>query len=523
MADLASGLATLLTPGNLLLLALGVTIGMIIGVMPGLGPSAGIAILLPLTFDLDPIGAIAMLAAIYYGAMYGGTITSVLINTPGESASVATTFDGYPLARQGRAGPALVLCAVGSFVAGTLGTLAISVMAPPFARIARTFGPAELLLVVAIGLMTLVIIVGEDKVKGIASALIGFALATSGVDLGTGASRFTFGSADLISGVNFIPIAIGLFGVGELLHGVFEGQHRAAYRFASLSAKSARFWPTGRDWLQSRWAILRGSAVGFLIGIVPGAGATIASLMSYSMEKSISKTPEEFGKGSIPGLVGPESANNAATSGAMIPLLTLGVPGSAATAVLLGAFVLYGLRPGPLLMADNPEFAWGLIASMFLGNVMLVAINVFTIPVFASFMKVPFRVVVPVIAVLCSIGTYAVSGSAVEVWLMAGFGIVGLFMKLYGYSPAATVIALVLGALAETSLRQTLIITRGDPLWVLRRPSSAVLVVILVMLILTPLLARLWRARGGRGGAGEGDVPADEVEPRHDPEQVRGG
>ena len=327
--NLANGIVAVATPMNLLLLFAGVLMGMVVGVMPGLGPSAGLAILLPITFTLDPTGAVVMLAAVYYGAMYGGTITSVLINTPGESATVASTFDGYPLAKQGRAGPALVIAAVGSFAAGTICAVLISIASPVTASIAATFGPPELFLVVVLGLLTLIVIVGGNKLLGALSALIGFAIATVGIDIGTGQQRYTFGSVELINGIDFIPVAIGLFGVGEVLHTLWRGGHLEKLDYFNVSARSKGFWPTKQDYKESAGPITRGTFLGFFVGATPGAGATVASLMSYNLEKSVSKTPEKFGKGAMAGLAGPEAANNAASSGAMVPLLTLGIPGSA--------------------------------------------------------------------------------------------------------------------------------------------------------------------------------------------------
>lgn len=498
-SNLGNGILAVLTPMNLLLLAAGVVLGMVVGVMPGLGPSAGIAILLPLTFSLDPTGAIVMLAAVYYGAMYGGTITSVLINTPGESATVASTFDGYPLAKQGRAGPALVLAAVASFVAGTIGAVLISVAAPAVAEVASSFGPSELFLVTIAGLLTLIVVVGGNRLLGAISALIGFALATVGVDIGGGQQRYTFGSTQLINGIDFIPVAIGLFGIGEILWSLYQGGHLEKLGYFSVKSTSKDFWPTRADWTESRWPALRGSFLGFFVGTTPGAGATVASLMSYSVEKSVSKTPEKFGKGAMPGLVGPEAANNAASSGAMVPLLTLGIPGSASTAVLLGAFLIYGLQPGPLLMEQNPDFAWGLIASMYLGNIMLLVINIFAIPLFASVARVPFRTLAPIVIVLCVFGTYVVNASIIEVGIMVAAGVVGFFMRRFGFSPAALVIALVLGPLAEQTLRQTLIISGGSfDIFVQRGPSLALLGVIALLLlvpVLVPMLRRLVQRR----------------------------
>jgi putative tricarboxylic transport membrane protein len=489
--SLLGGLAAVLTVQNILLLAAGVSIGMIVGVMPGLGPSAGLAILLPLTFGLDPTGAIVMLAAVYYGAMYGGTITSVLINTPGESATVASTFDGYPLARQGRAGPALVMAAIASFIAGTIGAILISFFAPLTASVARTFGPPELFLVVLAGLLTLIVILGKNKMLGVLSALIGFAMATVGIDVGMGAQRYTFGSTELINGIDFVPVAIGLFGVGEILYTLWRGGHLEHIRFAAVSVRDRAFWPTRQDYRESTGSMFRGSFLGFFVGTAPGAGATVASLMSYNLERSVSKTPEKFGRGAMAGLAGPEAANNGASSGAMVPLLTLGIPGSGATAVLLAGFLMWGLQPGPLLMQQNPEFAWGLIASMYLGNVMLLLINIFMIPMFASVARVPFRILGPLVIILCVFGTFTVNGSIIEVGIMLACGLLGFFMRRYGMSPAALVIALVLGPLAEETLRQTMIVSRGDMMIFFQRSTSVWLLVIIGLLLLLPLLGPL--------------------------------
>jgi putative tricarboxylic transport membrane protein len=491
--DLGQGILALLTVQNILLLGAGVIMGMVVGVMPGLGPSAGLAILLPITFGLDPTGAVVMLAAVYYGAMYGGTITSVLINTPGESATVASTFDGYPLAKQGRAGPALVMAAIASFVAGTIGAVLISIAAPATAAVAASFGPPELFLVVILGLLTLIVIVGKNRLLGALSALLGFAMATVGIDIGGGAQRYTFGSVELINGIDFIPVAIGLFGVGEVLHTLWRGGHLEKLGYFSVSSRSKGFWPTKQDRKESRGPMLRGSFLGFIVGTTPGAGATVASLMSYNLEKSVSKTPEKFGKGAMAGLVGPEAANNAASAGAMVPLLTLGIPGSAATAVLIGGFLMWGLQPGPLLMEQNPEFAWGLIASMYLGNIMLLLVNIFCIPAFASIARVPFRILAPIILVVCVVGTFTVNGSIIEVGIMLACGVLGFFMRRYGMSPAALVIALVLGPLGEETLRQTLLISDGSWSIFLERTTSVVLLAAMVFIVLIPLLAPVIR------------------------------
>jgi putative tricarboxylic transport membrane protein len=502
-SDLVMGLSVAITPINLVYLLVGAMVGMVVGVIPGFGPSAGLAILLPVTFGMDPVGAIMMLAAIYYGAMYGGTITSILLNTPGESATVASTFDGFPLAKKGRAGPALVMQAVASFVGGTVGVILITILAPMFSQVSRSFGPPEYFLLAAMGMLTLIVMIGTNWKLGIVSALIGFALGTVGVDLETGQGRYTFGSAELIGGIYFIPIAIGLFGLGELFYAFYSGLHKTGSGGIIQIDKKARFWPDAQDFISTRWTMARHSVLGFVVGVIPGAGATIASLMAYSTERSLSKTPEKFGQGEMAGLVAPETANNAASSGAMIPLLTLGIPGSASTAVLLAAFMLWGLRPGPLFMEQNPELAWGLIASMYLGNMVLLAISVFAIPLFVQLIKVPYRILGPAVVVICTLGTFSVNASFVETYLMFAAGIVGFFMRLYGFSPAALVLALVLGPLAEEALRQTLTISRGSFGIFLERPASLWIIGVTVVLVLIlPLLGRIGSKAGRAEKAG---------------------
>ncbi len=494
--NLLLGFSVAVSPLNLVYLFVGVMIGMVVGIIPGFGPAAALAVLLPITFGMEPAGAVIMLAAIYYGAQYGGTITSILLNTPGESSSVASTFDGYPLAQQGRAGPALVMQAVASFIGGTLGVVLITLLAPPFSQLARGFGPPEFFLLVVMGLSTLIVMLGGSWRLGLISALIGFALGTVGVDLETGNSRFTFGSAELIGGIDFIPVAIGLFGLGELYYAFYTGLHVSGTGGIVQIRRDRSFWPDLRDYVETKWALARGSILGFIVGVLPGAGATVASLMSYSVEKSVSRTPEKFGKGAMAGLVGPEAANNAASSGAMVPLLTLGIPGSAATAVLLAAFILWGLTPGPLLMAQKPDFAWGLIASMYLGNMALLALNIFAIPLFVQMIKLPYRILAPAVILICTIGTYSVNGSIIETWLMFGAGLVGFFMKLHGYSPAALVLALVLGPLAEQSLRQTMTISQGSFGIFLDRPMSLAILCLTLAMLAAGVLVRRRRLTG---------------------------
>ncbi|SFE53605.1 tripartite tricarboxylate transporter permease [Alteribacillus iranensis] len=486
--NLLLGLSVAVTPINLLFLIVGAFVGMIVGIIPGFGPTAGIAVLLSLTFSMDPITAVIMLAGIYYGSMYGGTITSILINTPGESATVASTFDGFPLAKRGRIGPALVMQAAASFIGGTIGVLLISGFAPAFANFAKSFGPPEFFLIITIGLLALIVVMGDNKVNGAISALLGLAVSLVGVDVITGAQRFTYGHPELINGIYFLPVAIGLFGLGELFYSIYKGTHKEERKQAVSFKDKETFWPNKREWSESKGTFARGSVLGFFVGMLPGAGATVASLLSYSLEKKVSKFSDKFGKGYMPGLVAPESANNAASAGAMIPLLTLGIPGSGATAVLLGAFLMWGLQPGPLMMENEPEFAWGLISSMYLGNVILILVNIFAIPLFIKIMQVPYKLMIPVILILCTIGTYSLHGSIVETWIMLAFGLIGLFMKLYNFSPAALVLALVLGPMAEDTLRQTLITSGGSLGIFVQRPISLILVLVIVFIVVLPAI-----------------------------------
>ncbi|MYE48084.1 MAG: tripartite tricarboxylate transporter permease [Gammaproteobacteria bacterium] len=490
-ANLASGLALALSLENLVFLVVGVSVGMLVGLFPGFGPAAGIAILIPMTLGLEPTTGIILLAGIYYGAMYGGTITSILINTPGESATVASTLDGYPLAQAGRAGPALVMQAVASFVGGAVGVVLICAFAPALSSFAASFGPSEYFLIVFLGLLLLATLMGDSLLKGIISALLGFAISTVGVDVISGAQRFTFGSPELIDGIYFVPVAIGLFGIGELLNCIYTGEHKKAAKRISVTIFSRAFWPRAGDFRISRFTFARGSLIGFIAGVLPGSGATIGSILAYSVEKRVARDPGEFGKGDIRGLVAPEAANNAASAGAMVPLISLGIPGSGATAVLLGALLMWGLQPGPMLIVDNPEFVWGLIGSMYLGNLMLVLMSVVAIPLFIKFLDVPYRLVVPVIVTLCIVGTFALHSSMIETWILLATGLLGFGMKRFGYSPAATVLAVVLGGMAENAFLQSLLIGDGSLRIFITRPISLALTAVVVAIFVAAAIVRL--------------------------------
>ena len=496
-SNLWLGFSVALTPANLAFALIGAFLGTMIGALPGIGSTSGVALLLPLTFGMNPTSAMIMLAGIYYGSMYGGTITSVLINTPGESATIVTTLDGYQMARQGRAGAALGIATIGSFVAGTAGTIALMLTAPSLARAALSFGPPEYFALTLVGLTMLISLGGGSPLKAGISTLVGLILATVGVDVMTGNPRFTFGSIELLSGIDFLPVSIALFGFSEILAGADEADNA---RRARVSVRVRDVFPTRLDLRQSGWPIARGSVIGFLTGTLPGAGATLASFAAYFIEKRVSATPERFGKGAIEGVAAPEAANNAASVGSMVPLLTLGLPGGTTTAVLVGAFIMWGLRPGPMLFEQNPQFVWGLIASMYIGNVMLGLINIFLIPVFVRLLRVPYELLVPIILTLCMIGAFAANNRMWDVGLLIVFGVVGYLMKQLDYSPAALVSALVLGPLAENALRQSLQISEGDFSIFMTRPIAAVLMVCALLALILPVVSHMkWGSRWTSG------------------------
>jgi putative tricarboxylic transport membrane protein len=489
------GFSIALSPFNLFMALAGVVVGTAIGALPGIGPVSGVALLLPLTFGMHPTSAIIMLAGIYYGSQYGGTITSVLINTPGESASVVTCIDGYQMALRGRAGPALGVAAIGSFIAGSFGVLLLMLMSPTLVRWALSFGPPETFALMLLGLTTVTGLTGENAVKGYISMVAGLMLAMVGFDIISGDARYTADINEMLDGVDFLPVAIGLFGMGEVLVGA-ESVVKAEILNARYGLRDV--WPNRAEWLRSRWAIARGTVLGFFIGILPGAGSTIASFLSYSVEKKFARYPEEFGKGAIEGVAGPESANNAASAGALVPMLALGIPGSGTTAVLLGGLMMWGLRPGPLLFEKNPDFVWGLIASMYIGNVMLVVLNIAFIPMFVQALKIPYNILMPLIIVFCVTGAYAANNRVWDIGLMLVFGVLGYVMKKLDYSAAALTLALVLGPLAERALRQSLIISNSGILIFFERPIAAVLTSAALVAVAVPAVRTLWGALARR-------------------------
>jgi putative tricarboxylic transport membrane protein len=485
--NLISGFAISLSYSNLLVCLLGCTLGTIIGVLPGLGPAATISILLMLTYKMDLTSAIIMLSGIYYGAQYGGTITSVLFQLPGEASTVVTTFDGYQMALQGKAGKALGIAAYGSFFAGTLCTIALSILAPPLAKVAIMFGPPEYSALMFLGL-TLVIYLGSGSVvKGVLMGGVGLALSTIGMDPVTAFERFNFGSQTLVEGVNMALLAMGLFGIGEILYMAGSPELRSQRDTVKCPSKLKELLPDKKEIKVSAGPICRGSILGFFLGILPGGGATVASFVSYAFEKRISRHPETFGKGEIAGVAAPESANNAAVSGCFIPLLTLGIPSNVVMALLMGAFILHGVIPGPFILEKHPDVFWGLITSMYIGNVILLILNIPFIRLFVKFMEVPYALLSPLIIVICTIGAYSLNYNPVEVSIMFIFGIIGYLLKKLDYEVAPLMLAFVLGELFEKSVRQSLILSHGTPLIFLTRPISAILLGIALVLIVFPI------------------------------------
>ncbi|MER7081025.1 putative tricarboxylic transport membrane protein [Saccharopolyspora kobensis] len=490
LAPVIEGFGVVLEPANLLHCLLGVVIGMLVGVLPGLGPAATIAILLPLTFNVEPVTAIIMLAGIFYGAQYGGTITSVLLRLPGEASSVVTVFDGHALARQGRAGTALGIAAIGSFVGGTASIVALSVLAPLIAGFALDFGPPEYTALALLGILLVTTVSNGGRVKALVAACAGLLLATVGRDSFTGAERFTFDLLPLSDGLDFVPIAMGLFGLGEILHNLEQRQ-----RGATTAARVANAWPSRGDLRQSAGAIGRGSVLGFVLGVLPGGGATLSSLAAYAVEKRRSKSPERFGRGAVEGVAAPETANNAAATSSFIPLLTLGIPANATMAMIFGALLVQGVTPGPQLVDEDPELFWGVVNSMYLGNVLLLIMSVPLVGLFVKILRVRPSVLAPITVLITLLGVYTVRNSAFDIALVIVFGVLGYLMKKYGFEPGPLVLAFVLGSLLETSLRRSLLLFGGDPAGFFTRPISGTLLVLLAAVALLPLVQRLVRAR----------------------------
>jgi putative tricarboxylic transport membrane protein len=494
VSGLLQGFSVALQPMNLLWCFLGVVLGTVVGIMPGLGPPATIAMLLPLTFFMNPASAVIMLAGIYYGAKYGGSTTSILLNVPGESASVVTCLDGYQMARRGRAGAALGMAAIASFIAGTVGVVGLMLVAPPLAKLALGFSSPEYFGLMALGLAMVVLLAGRSMVKALLAMLVGLWISSIGTDLFSTAERFTFGQLELLSGIDFIVVAIGVFAIGEVLANM---ESAATAQPVAVPKGLRNLMPTLQDLKDSRFAFANGSILGFLIGVLPGAGSTIASFISYGVEKAVSRRREEFGTGVVEGVAAPEAANNSETGGSLVPLLTLGIPGSATTAILLGALVLWGFKPGPLFIPENPAMFWGLVASMYVGNVMLLALNLPLVPLFAQVLRTPAYVLYPVILGVSLVGVFSASGSFFDLWLLAGFGLLGYLMRKLDYPHAPLILGLVLGGAMERALRQSLMMSDGSLSILVSRPVSAVMLSLAVLLLLLPLFskANTWRLR----------------------------
>ena len=489
VGDLGLGISTALRPENLLFCFIGVALGTCVGVLPGIGPTATIALLLPITFEFDPVTALIMLAGIYYGAQYGGSTTAILVNLPGESSAAVTAIDGYEMARRGRAGPALAAAAIGSFIAGTVGTLVLVLFGPPLARLALEFGPPEYFSLVVLGLIASTALARGSTTKAIAMIVLGLLLGTVGQDIYTGTPRFTFGVRELYDGINFVSVAVGMFGIAEILRNLEDETRR------TVTTKLKKVWLTREDLRKIAAPILRGTALGSVLGVLPGAGHVLASFGSYSLEKRVSKRPQEFGDGAIEGVAGPESANNAAAQTSFIPLLTLGLPSHPVMALMLGAFIIHGITPGPNVLTDEPALFWGLIVSMWVGNLFLVLLNVPLIRIWVTLLTIPYRVLFPAIIAFACIGTYSLGLNRYHVYAIAFFGILGYLLMKLGCEPAPLLLGFVLGPLLEEHLRRAMIISRGDPSIFFVRPISLALLIAAALALLIAVLPTIREKR----------------------------
>jgi putative tricarboxylic transport membrane protein len=489
LSNLVLGFSVALDPLNLVFCFLGVLLGTLIGVLPGIGPVATLAMLLPITFYLAPIPALIMLSGIYYGAQYGGSTTAILINLPGESSSVVTCLDGHQMALRGRAGAALAVAALGSFFAGCVATVLIAVASPPLSQVALQFGAAEYFSLMVLGLIGAVVLAQGSLAKAIAMIFLGLLLGLVGTDLNSGQQRYTFGLPELSDGIGFVILAMGLFGVAEIITNLEKTEKR------EISAVIGKLMPNRDEFRRSIPAVLRGTVLGSMLGILPGGGALLASFAAYTFEKKVSKTPERFGKGAVEGVAAPESANNAGAQTSFIPMLTLGIPSNPVMALMIGAMTIQGIAPGPRVMTQQPDLFWGIIASMWIGNAMLVIINLPLIGIWVRLLKVPYRLLFPMILVLCGIGVYSLNSSAFEVGLTVLFGLLGyLFVKL-GCEPAPMLLGFILGPLMEENLRRALVLSRGDPLVFVQRPISLTLLAIALGLLLLVVLPTFRKTR----------------------------
>jgi putative tricarboxylic transport membrane protein len=503
LLSLAHGFAIAFQPDNLWYAFLGCLVGTLVGVLPGIGPLSGISILLPVTFGLNATQAVIMLAGIYYGSQYGGSTTSILMRIPGEASSVMTCIDGNAMARRGRAGAALCIAAVGSFAAGTFGVLVLTVVAPPLATIALKFGPPEYTALLVLGLIFLAYMSSTSLVRTLLMACLGLLFGMIGIDNMTGHFRYSFDLAELGDGIGIVPVAVGLFGLGEILA---TPSHKVTGDV--IKPKLSELLPTRQEWREAAMPIARGTVLGFIIGIIPGSAHIISSFLSYALERRLSKHPEQFGKGAVAGVAGPESANNSASTGAFVPMLALGIPTGPITAVLIGALMVHGVNAGPQLVTEHPDVFWGFVASMYVGNLMLLALNLPLVSVFVSVLRIPYAYLYPLIIMFCVVGVYEVSHSIVDVWIMLIMGVIGYALRKFSFDPAPLVLGLVIAPLFEQSLRQSLIMSNGDYLIFLSRPISLALMVVCAILLGLSALAfvlkrRDWRTQLAEAEAGE--------------------
>jgi putative tricarboxylic transport membrane protein len=488
--SIVSGFGVALQPMPLLFAFLGALLGTIVGVLPGLGPTATIAILIPATAGLDPLLAIILMAGVYYGSMYGGSTTSILVKVPGEAASVMTCIDGYAMTQAGRAGAALGISAIGSFIGGTVSVAGLMFLAPLVSDVALSFGPVENFSLMLLGFTVVASLAGKSVLKGLFSCLLGLFLGTMGLDTMEGVPRLTFGVDALLNGIDFIAVVVGMFAIPEILEGVKQSAH------PPRPVKLQGLYPTRQDMRDASGAIARGSVLGFIIGLVPGGSGTVATFLSYDLEKKLSKTPEQFGRGAIAGVAGPETANNAVTGASMVPLLTLGIPSGAALAVLMGALMIHGVRPGPLLFTNSPDFVWGLVASMYIGNIMCLVLNLPLVGVWARLLTLtPFAYLGPLVLVLCFIGAFGANNSFFDVWVMLISGLAAYGLRLLGVPLVPLVLALVLGPGLEASLRQSLSISSGDPSIFFTRPISLAILALAAASFVISTRSRLKNAR----------------------------
>ena len=477
-------------PFNILMCLVGVILGTLVGVLPGIGPVATIAMLLPITFNLDPIGALIMLAGIYYGAQYGGSTTAILVNLPGESSSVVTCLDGYQMARQGRAGPALATAALVSFFAGCVSTMVVAMFAPPLAEVALKFGPSEYFSLMVLGLVSAVVLAHGSLVKAIAMVILGLLLGLVGTDVNSGVLRFAFGLSELADGIGFVTVAMGMFGIAEIISNLEQKENREVF-----TDKVGHLWPTADDFKRIIAPTLRGTVLGSALGILPGGGALLASFGAYTLEKKINKNAHEFGKGAIEGVAAPESANNAGAQTSFIPLLTLGIPSNAVMALMIGAMMIQGIAPGPQVMTERPQLFWGMIASMWVGNLMLVVLNLPLIGMWIKLLTVPYRLLYPSIILFMAVGVFSISNQPFDCFLMACFGLLGYICVKLGCEPAPMILGFILGPLMEENLRRAMLLSRGDPWVFFQKPISATFLILSILLLVVIALPALRKKR----------------------------